>query len=148
MVGTVAAWLVTRTDLPGRRVLRLLLPLPLVLPSFIGAFALIAAFARGGLVERMLGVSGLPSVDGFTGAFLVLTLLTYPYVYLPVAARLRQLSSAMEESARLLGRRSGRDLPLGRAATGLGGDRGGGAAGVPVRRSPTSAPCSCCATTP
>jgi iron(III) transport system permease protein len=105
-VGTAAAWLVTRTDMPGRRVVRLLLPLPLVLPSFIGAFALIAAFAHGGLIERALsplGVSGLPSVDGFAGAFVVLTLLTYPYVYLPAAARLRQLSPAMEESARLLG---------------------------------------------
>ena len=105
--GTLAAWLVTRTDLPGRRVLRLLLPLPLVLPSFIGAFALIAAFARGGLVERMLeplGVSGVLAVDGYAGAFTVLTLLTYPYVYLPVAARLRQLPAATEESARLLGR--------------------------------------------
>jgi iron(III) transport system permease protein len=106
-IGTAAAWLVTRTDLPGRRVLRLLLPLPLVLPSFIGAFALIAAFATGGLLERVLsplGVTGLPEVDGFAGAFAVLTLLTYPYVYLPAAARLRQLSPAMEESARLLGR--------------------------------------------
>ena len=59
MVGTTAAWLVSRTDLPGRRVLRLLLPLPLVLPSFIGAFALIAAFARGGLLERLLGPLGV-----------------------------------------------------------------------------------------
>jgi iron(III) transport system permease protein len=107
-VGTLAAWLVMRTDLPGRQALRLLLPLPLVLPSFIGAFALIAAFAPGGLLERLLGplgVDGLPEVGGFGGAFTVLTLLTYPYVYLPVAARLRQLSPAMEESARLLGRR-------------------------------------------
>jgi iron(III) transport system permease protein len=103
-VGTAAAWLVTRTDLPGRRIIRLLLPLPLVLPSFIGAFALIAAFAPGGLIERALGVSGLPEVRGFGGAFAVLTLLTYPYVYLPVAARLRQLPPAVEESARLLGR--------------------------------------------
>ena len=106
-VGTLAAWLVMRTDLPGRRVIRLLLPLPLVLPSFIGAFALIAAFAPGGLLERLLepvGVTGLPEVRGFAGAFTVLTLLTYPYVYLPVAARLRQLPPAIEESARLLGR--------------------------------------------
>lgn len=103
-VGTLAAWLVTRTDLPGRRALRLLLPLPLVLPSFIGAFALIAAFAPGGLLERVLGLEGLPEVGGYWGAFTVLTLLTFPYVYLPAAARLRQLPRAVEESARLLGR--------------------------------------------
>ena len=128
-VGTLAAWLVTRTDMPGRRAMRLLLPLPLVLPSFIGAFALIAAFARGGLVERVLeplGVSGLSTLDGYPGAFVVLTLLTYPYVYLPVAARLRQLSSSMEESARLLGRGplatfTSVVLPQARAAIAAGG---------------------------
>ena len=44
-------------------------------------------------------------MSGFGWAFALLTLLTYPYVYLPVAARLRQLPPAVEESARLLGRR-------------------------------------------
>lgn len=125
VVGTAAAWLVQRSDLPGRRAFRLLLPLPLVLPSFIGAFALIAAFAPGGLVEEALGVSGLPEVRGFWGAFALLTLLTYPYVYLPVAARLRQLPPAMEESARLLGRGpaatfAGVVLPQARAAIAAG----------------------------
>ena len=54
-------------------------------------------------MERMLGIPGF-SVSGFWDAALVLTLLTYPYVLLPVAARLRQLPRALEESARLLGR--------------------------------------------
>ena len=102
VVGSACAWAVVRTDVPGRRLWRVLLPLPLVIPSFIGAFALIAAFARGGLVDRLIGVHGLP-VSGFAGAFLVLTLLTYPYVYLPVEARLRQLPRSLEESSRLLG---------------------------------------------
>lgn len=107
VVGTAAAWLVVRTDLPGRRFWRLLLPLPLVIPSFIGAFALIAAFSPGGLLVRLLaplGVTTLPEVRGLWGAFVVLTLLTYPYVYLPVAARLGQLPPSYEEAARLLGR--------------------------------------------
>ena len=106
-LGTVLAWLTTRTDLPGLRLWRLLLPLPLVIPSFIGAFSLIAAFAPGGLVPQLLaplGVKALPQVRGFVGSFAVLVLLTYPYVYLPVAARLRQLPPSLEESARLLGR--------------------------------------------
>jgi iron(III) transport system permease protein len=106
-LGTALAWLVERTDLPGRRALRLLLPLPLVVPSFIGAFALIAAFAPGGLLSAGLDALGLPGppVRGYPAAFWVLTLLTYPYVLLPAAARLRQLPASLEESARLLGRR-------------------------------------------
>jgi iron(III) transport system permease protein len=107
VLGTALAWLVARTDLPGRRTARLLLPLPLVMPSFIAAFALLAAFAPGGLLAGLLeplGVERLPAFEGFWGALYVLTLFTYPYVYLPVAARLGQLPASLEESARLLGR--------------------------------------------
>ena len=107
VLGTALAWLVARTDLPGRRAARLLLPLPLVMPSFIAAFALLAAFAPGGLLEGLLeplGVDRLPAFEGFWGALYVLTLFTYPYVYLPVVARLGQLPASLEESARLLGR--------------------------------------------
>lgn len=105
VLGTAAAWLVARTDLRARRLWALLLCLPLVIPSFVGALALIAAFAPGGLVEQVVGIGFLPEVSGFTGAFIVLTLLTYPYVFLPVVARFRSLSPSLEESARLLGRR-------------------------------------------
>jgi iron(III) transport system permease protein len=49
-------------------------------------------------------VERLPAFEGFWGALYVLTLFTYPYVYLPVAARLGQLPANLEESARLLGR--------------------------------------------
>lgn len=104
-LGTTAAWLTVRTDVWGARVWRLLLPLPLVIPSFIGAFTLLTAFAPGGLVNQVLG-SGitLPRFGGFWAAFAVLTLLTYPYVLLPVSARLRDLPASLEESARLLSR--------------------------------------------
>ena len=106
VVGTAGAWLVTRTDLPGRRMWRVLLPIPLVIPSFIGAFVLVAATATGGFLETFLapfGVASLPRIEGLLGSVLVLTLFTYPYVYLPVAARLGQMPSSLEESARILG---------------------------------------------
>jgi iron(III) transport system permease protein len=105
VLGTTLAWLLTRTDLPGRRMWQALVPLPLVIPSFVGAAALVAAFARGGLVHEVTGVGDLPNVRGFTGAFLVLTLLSYPYVFLTTAARLASMAPGLEESARLLGRR-------------------------------------------
>ncbi len=106
-LGTTLAWLVVRTDLAGRRVWSAILPLPLVVPSFVGGLALLAAFAPGGLVAEVLQPLGIetPDVRGFSGAFTVLTLLTYPYVYLPVSARLRALPSSIEEGARALGRR-------------------------------------------
>ena len=97
VLGTTLAWLVSRTDLAGKRFWRVALPLPLVIPSFVGATALLSAFGRGGLVPF------LPRIEGFWGAFIVLTLLSYPYVYLPVLARLSTTVPTLEEVARLLG---------------------------------------------
>ncbi len=107
LLGTALAWAIHRTDLVGRRIWAALAPLPLVFPSFVGATALISGFAAGGLLENVLtpfGLGSLPQLSGFRGGWLVLTLFTYPYVYLPVAARLRRLPTSLEESARLLGR--------------------------------------------
>ncbi len=96
-IGTSLAFLVARTDLPGRKIWRILLPLPLAVPSFVGATALLAALGPGSLLAFV------PRVDGFWGAFLVLTFLSYPYVYLPVLARLASTSPALEEASQLLG---------------------------------------------
>lgn len=104
VLGTALAWLVVRGDVPGRRLWQVLVPLPLVIPSFVGAAALVAAFARSGLVDELTPFSSLPDPTGFVGALYVLTVLCYPYVYLPVAARLSALPPSPEESARLLGR--------------------------------------------
>jgi iron(III) transport system permease protein len=106
VLGTLLAWLVSRTDLPGRRVLRVVFVLPLVIPSFVGAFALQAAFAREGILDELFGTGGT-RIQGFWGAFAAITLLSYPYVYLPLLARLVSLPPALEESARALGRSPG-----------------------------------------
>ena len=106
VIGTLMAWLVTRTDLPGRRVLRVLAPLPMALPSFIGAAAFITAVSPGGVLAEPLswiGIDGPIRFRGMGAAWLVLTLFTYPYVYLPVGARLSSLRRGIDESAQLLG---------------------------------------------
>ncbi len=105
-IGTLLAWLTMRTDLPLRGFWRLVCPLPLVLPSFVAAAALLAALSPGGLAEEALSPLGLeaPSrIRGFRGAFFVLTAVCYPYVYLPAAARLGGLPPSLEEASRLLG---------------------------------------------
>jgi iron(III) transport system permease protein len=105
VLGTALAWLTTRSDLPGRRIWRVVLTLPLAMPSFVGALALQAALGRGGLTDDAIGVHADRWLHGLTGSWVALTLFTYPYVMLPVAARLVALPPSLEESARLLGRR-------------------------------------------
>lgn len=103
-------WLLVRTDLPGRRFWTVACNVPLAIPSLIGGFTFIAAFGRGGILHQALsralpdGVAPrLPDIYGFGGAWLLLTLLSYPYVLLPVCAALRTMDRAQEEAARALG---------------------------------------------
>ncbi len=107
-IGVPLAWLVTRTDLPGRRLWAAAAALPLVIPSYVAALALLGAFGpRGmlqGALESLFGVERLPEIYGFPGAVFALTLSTYPYVFLLVAAALRGIDPGPEEAARLLGR--------------------------------------------
>ena len=104
------AWLTVRTDLPGRRLWTVAVALPLVIPSYIGAYALLSALGPTGLAQDLLeplGVERLPSITGFLGAWLTLTLFTYPFVLLPVRAGLRRLDPALEEAALAMGRSPG-----------------------------------------
>lgn len=107
-IGVTLAWLVMRTDLPGRRAWAVAAALPLVIPSYVAALALLGALGpRGllqGVLERLFGVERLPEIYGLPGAALALTLSTYPYVFLLTAAALRNLDPALEEAGRGLGR--------------------------------------------
>lgn len=88
VLGVALAFVVERTDLPGRRLWHGLLVAPLAVPAFVNGYAWVS-------LDR--------SINGFSGAFLVITLSYYPLVYLPVVAALRGLDPALEESAWSLG---------------------------------------------
>ena len=107
VLGILFAWLTSRCDLPGRRFWKVVLPIPLVFPSFIGAAAFIRTMNPGGFLNDLLqgiGINNVVEIRGFFGAWFVLTLFCYPYVYLPVAAKLQHLPSSLEETSRVLGR--------------------------------------------
>lgn len=88
VVGVLAAWCVERCDLPGRRLWRILLPMPMAIPSFVSAFAWVSLSANA---------------EGMLPAIAILTLAEYPLIYLPVAAALRGMDPALEDVARSLG---------------------------------------------
>jgi iron(III) transport system permease protein len=88
VLGVAVAWFVERTDLPGRRAWAVLAALPITVPAFVTSYS---------------WVSITPAVQGFGGAAAIVTLAYYPLVYLPVAAVLRGMDPALEESARSLG---------------------------------------------
>ena len=101
------AWLTVRTDLPLRRFWSVVTVLPLVIPSFVGAFLFISALGPRGLLQQMLegplGIGRLPEIYGLAGATLTLSLLSYPYLLLTVRGAWSGLDTSTEESARSLG---------------------------------------------
>jgi len=107
LIGLPIAWLTTRSDLPARRWWTILAVLPLVVPSYVGGYAVVAAFGPRGALQSLLqplGVSRLPELYGFPGAALTLTLFSFPYVVLSVRGALLRLDPAYEEVSRSLGR--------------------------------------------
>jgi len=91
VVSVPLAWAVMRSDLRGRRIWRIVLALPLAIPSYLAAFA---------------WISWAPSLAGFWGAFLVLTAVSYPYVYLPLTAAFGRLDQSLDEIATIHGKGS------------------------------------------
>lgn len=99
------AVLTVRTDLPGKRLWTIVVSLPLAIPSYIGAFAFIAMFRPRGIVQgwlEPLGVQELPNVYGLPGAIFVITLYTYPYVYITTRAALKSFDKSLVDAARTL----------------------------------------------
>jgi len=105
LVGVPLAILTVQTDLPFRRFWTVVAALPLVVPSYIGAFSFVSAFGPRGVLQDLLaplGVQELPEIYGLFGATLVLTLYTYPYVYLTTRASLLSFDGTVVEAARTL----------------------------------------------
>ena len=106
-IAVPAAWFSGRTNMPMSGMWTLLLALPLAVPSFVGGYVMVSAMGPGGLMQDLLeplGVDRLPSIYGFWGAWMVLTLLTYPYVFIQVRAAMRRVDPALEEVSRSLGK--------------------------------------------
>ncbi len=107
LIAIPLAFLTVRTDLPGRRFWLVATTLPLAVPSYVGSFALIATLApRGSFLQLLLqplGVEELPSIYGFPGTVLAITLFTYPYMLLSVRSALQGIDPSLEEAAKSLG---------------------------------------------
>lgn len=111
LVGTLAAWLVERTDLPGRRVWRWLLALPLAIPGYVAAVCAMFLLRRGGFIDQFamqyLGFARqefpLPPLFSLGGVAVIIVLYTFPFVFLAVSAALRTLDTTLDEAAQVAG---------------------------------------------
>ena len=108
-VGAPLAWLTARTDLPAKGAVRALVMASFVTPPFLGAFAwVMLAGPNAGVLNTLwrswTGASG-PLVNIFTmpGLVFVVTIYTFPYVYIMIANTLALIASDLEEAAAIHG---------------------------------------------
>lgn len=134
MVGTGAAWIIARYRFPMSRWLEWLLLLPLAVPAYVGAYALVDFLEYAGPVQTgMRALMGwqsardywFPEIRSMGAAVIVLAASLFPYVYLLARVAFREQSSSGDEVAKSLGAQAGRrffriGLPLARPAIAAG----------------------------
>ncbi len=109
IVGTFFAWLVTRTDLPFKKTMKLLFLVPFMLPAFIGALAWKMLLSpRAGYINRLfMDVLGFDTplfdIYSYAGIILVETMYLFPFVFIQVSGALERMDPTLEESARISG---------------------------------------------
>ncbi len=110
-VATPLAWLVARTDLPGRRFIRVLVTASFVTPPFLGAIAweMLAAPNSGMINEVYRWMFGLDrsyhlfNIFSFEGLVFAITCYSFPYVFTLVANALDRVPSDLEDASSILG---------------------------------------------
>ncbi len=106
VIALPAAWLTTRSNLPFRRVWSVVLAIPLAVPSYITAMAMVAYLGPRGFLQGWLepfGIDRMPEIYGFRGAAFTLTVASYPYLYLVLRVALQVADRGEEEASRSLG---------------------------------------------
>ncbi|MGW3645671.1 ABC transporter permease [Streptomyces sp. NPDC000878] len=104
VLGVPVAWILTRTQLPGRSVLRAITTLPVVMPPVVGGVALLLAFGREGVFGRFLDETfGIRLAFSTHGVILAETFVAMPFLVLTVCGALQSADRQLEEAARTLG---------------------------------------------
>ncbi len=109
LIGVLMAWAVSRTDVPGKRLLQLTATLSYLSPPFLTAIAFVYLFSpNAGLINVfMRDVAGVPwltfNIFSMAGLVLVTVLHTFPFVYLLASSALQSVDASYEEAAQILG---------------------------------------------
>jgi len=104
VLGVPVAWLLARVDFPGRRLVRALVTVPLVLPPVVGGVALLLVFGRRGPVGNWLdGTFGITLPFTTTGVVVAVAFVAMPFLIIAVEGALRGADTRFEEAAATLG---------------------------------------------
>ena len=107
-LGSVLAWLMIRTDIPGKKVLGLLVTVPYMIPSWTKALAWLAVFRnKTSGADGFLAGMGIPIPDwlayGPIAIILCMSMHYYAFSYIQVSGALRSINSELEEMGEIQG---------------------------------------------
>ena len=102
LIALPLAWLTVRSDLPYKRLITWLAVVPLAIPGYVMAYALIGLGGNYGILAQLFDIV-IPRANGYWGAVSALTLYTFPYLFLNLRAALLGLDPSLQESAQSLG---------------------------------------------
>ena len=106
LVGVPLAWLLARVDFPGRKIVRALVTVPLVLPPVVGGVALLMAFGRRGIIGAWLySTFGITLPFSTTAVIIAEAFVAMPFLVIAVEGALRGADTRYEEAAATLGAR-------------------------------------------
>jgi molybdate transport system permease protein len=104
LLGVPLAWLLARVEFPGRRLVRALVTVPLVLPPVVGGVALLLVFGRKGLLGAWLDATfGFTLPFTTTGVVVAEAFVAMPFLVIAVEGALRGADTRFEEAAATLG---------------------------------------------
>ncbi|MEV4276568.1 ABC transporter permease [Actinoplanes xinjiangensis] len=104
ILGVPLAWMLARASFPGRRLVRALITVPLVLPPVVGGIALLLALGRRGLVGQWLDTTfGITLPFTTAGVVIAEAFVALPFLVISVEGALRGADSRYEEAAATLG---------------------------------------------
>jgi len=105
-IGAPLAYLMATFKIKGKGFIEILVIISMLSPPFIGAYSWVLLCGRSGVIttffETHLGIH-LPTIYGFAGILLVLTLKLYPFIYLYVSGALKKIDVSLSEAAESLG---------------------------------------------
>ncbi|THF80369.1 ABC transporter permease [Cohnella fermenti] len=106
LIGAPLAYFMTAYRVRGKNLIEILIIISMLSPPFIGAYSWILLSGRSGLITRLLedwfGIVP-PSIYGFDGILLVLTLKLFPFIYLYVSGALKKVDASLIEASESLG---------------------------------------------
>ncbi|MGP4113043.1 ABC transporter permease [Streptomyces sp. 4N509B] len=103
LLGVPLAWLLARTDFPGRTLVRCLVILPMVLPPTVAGVALLQGFGRRGLLGGPLESLGVTLPFTTTGAVVAAVFVSMPFLVISLEGALTGLDPHFEEAAATMG---------------------------------------------